>query len=62
MISIAPAPTPDELICISNTMSLHRQQLFSYNIGQLAEFKAIPDGAGIEKSVILLFSPYNLYR
>jgi hypothetical protein len=51
--------TLDKLIRISSITSLPRQQLSDYNIGQLAEFKAVPDGAVIEKSVTPLFSPYN---
>jgi hypothetical protein len=54
--------TLDELIRISSTISLPRQSLSAYNISQLAEFKALPKDAVIEKSVTLLLRPYNLYR
>jgi hypothetical protein len=56
------AETPDELIRISSNLSLPRQALSAYNIGQLAEFKTVSDGAVIEKSVTPLLSPYNLSR
>jgi hypothetical protein len=64
MTQVAPtAPeTPEELIRISSNLSLPRRTLTDYNIGQLAEFKTVPDGAIIEKSVTPLLSPYNLYR
>jgi hypothetical protein len=53
---------PDDLIRISSHLSPPQQALSAYNIGQLAEFKTVPEGAVNEKSVTPLLSPYNLYR
>jgi hypothetical protein len=61
MSTVTPK-TPDDLIRISSHLSLPHRTLSAYNIGQLAEFKTVPEGVVIEKSVTPLLSPYNLYR
>jgi hypothetical protein len=59
---MSTSQTPYELIRISSTMSLPRQSISSYNIGQLAKFKSILEDAVVQESVSPLLNPYNLYR